>query len=57
MNKLKNIKSLEELKEIILSNKEFIKKAALPLTVVAALLFLWITGGDGKEEILSLIHI
>ncbi len=51
MNKLKNIKSLEELKEIILSNKEFIKKAALPLTVVAALLFLWITGGDGKEEI------
>ncbi len=51
MNKLKNIKSLEELKEIIISNKEFIKKAALPLTVVAALLFLWITGGDGKEEI------
>ena len=51
MNKLKNIKSLEELKEIILSNKEFIKKAALPLMVVAALLFLWITGGDGKEEI------
>ena len=51
MNKLKNIKSLEELKEIILSNKEFIKKAALPLTVVAALLFLWMTGGDGKEEI------
>ena len=51
MNKLKNIKSLEELKEIILSNKEFIKKPALPLMVVAALLFLWITGGDGKEEI------
>lgn len=51
MNKLKNINNFEDLKEFVLSNKEFIKKAALPLTVVAALLFLWITGGDGKEEI------
>lgn len=51
MNNLKNIKNFDDLKELVLSNKELIKKAALPLTVVAALLFFWITGGDSKGEI------
>ena len=51
MNNLKNIKNFDDLKELVLSNKELIKKAALPLTVVAALLFFWITGGDSKGEL------
>ena len=51
MNNLKNIKYFDDLKELVLSNKELIKKAALPLTVVAALLFFWITGGDSKGEL------
>ena len=51
MNNLKNIKNFDDLKELVLSNKELIKKVALPLTVVAALLFFWITGGDSKGEL------
>lgn len=51
MNNLKNTKNFDDLKELVLSNKELIKKAALPLTVVAALLFFWITGGDSKGEL------
>ena len=39
------------MKEFILLNKETIKKAALPITVAAALLFFWAFGGEKKEEI------
>ena len=39
MNKLKDIRSFADLKEFAILNKEFIKKAALPLVVVAALIF------------------
>ena len=39
MNKLKEIRSFEELKDLITQNKDKIKKAALPITVMAALLF------------------
>ncbi len=51
MNKLKDIRSFDELKELIIQNKEFIKKAALPVTVAAALLFFWMFGGDSKDVI------
>ena len=37
MGKLKDIRSIDDLKEFILLNKETIKKAALPVTVAAAL--------------------
>ena len=40
MGKLKDIRSIDDLKEFILLNKETIKKAALPVTVAAALLIL-----------------
>lgn len=54
MDRLKNIKSVADFKELIILNKESIKKAALPITVVAALLFFWISGGsDSKEEIVE----
>lgn len=51
MNKLKQIKSIDDLKEILLLNKELIKKAALPVTVVAALLLFWAFGGADDEKI------
>ena len=52
MNKLKEIRSFEELKDLITQNKDKIKKAALPITVMAALLFLWLSGGStGASEI------
>lgn len=51
MRKLKDIRSIDDLKEFILLNKETIKKAALPVTVAAALLFFWAFGGEKKEEI------
>ena len=52
MNKLKEIRSFEELKDLITQNKDKIKKAALPITVMAALLFFWLSGGStGASEI------
>lgn len=51
MGNLKDIRSIDDLKEFILLNKEIIKKAALPVTVAAALLFLWAFGGETKTEI------
>lgn len=51
MGNLKDIRSIDDLKEFILLNKEIIKKAALPVTVAAALLFLWTFGGESKTEI------
>lgn len=51
MNRLKSIKSIAEFKELILLHKESIKKAALPVTVVAALLFFWISGEMEKKEV------
>lgn len=49
MNRLREIKSIAELKELIILHKESIKKAALPVTVVAALLFFWVTGSSGND--------
>lgn len=49
MNRLREIKSIAELKELIILHKESIKKAALPVTVVAALLFFWVTGSSGSD--------
>lgn len=46
MNKLKDIRSFADLKEFAILNKEFIKKAALPLVVVAALIFFRIYGAE-----------
>ncbi|MGN0680840.1 MAG: helix-hairpin-helix domain-containing protein [Candidatus Fimisoma sp.] len=52
MNKLKEIRSFEELKDLITQNTDKIKKAALPITVLAALLFFWLSGGStGTSEI------
>ena len=51
MNRLKSIKGVAEFKELILLHKESIKKAALPVTVVAALLFFWISGEIEKKEV------
>lgn len=50
MRKLKDIRSIDDLKEFILLNKETIKKAALPVTVAAALLFFWAFGGEKKKR-------
>ena len=46
MNKLKDIKDFEDLKELLILHKETIKKAALPVVVVAALLFFWMGEND-----------
>lgn len=51
MNKLKEIKSVEELKEFIFLHKDLIKKAALPVTVAAAVLFFWIWGINNEKTI------
>ena len=54
MDRLKNIKSVADFKELLILNKESIKKAALPITVAAALIFFWISGGsDSKEQIVE----
>ena len=50
MDRLKNIKSIADFKELLILNKESIKKAALPITVVAALLFFWIGGGSDSDS-------
>lgn len=51
MNKLKDIKDFEDLKELLILHKETIKKAALPVVVVAALLFFWMGENDEKVQI------
>ncbi len=54
MNRLKGIKNIADLKELLLLHKESIKKAVLPLMVVTALLFFWVNGGrntDNVEEV------
>ena len=38
---IKSIKSFKNLKDFILDNKESLKKAALPITVAAAVLIFW----------------
>ena len=49
MDKLKEIRSLDDLKEFIKLNKDVLKKAALPIVVAAALVFFWISGGDDGD--------
>ena len=44
MNKLKEINSLGDLKEFVYLHKEQLRKAALPVTVAAAVLFFWVWG-------------
>lgn len=51
MKQLKDIRSFDDLKEFVILNKETIKKAALPVTVAAALLFFWVFGGSGEGKI------
>ena len=51
MNKLKDIKDFEDLKELLILHKETIKKAALPVVVVAALLFFWMGENGEKAQI------
>ena len=51
MNRLKGIKNIADLKELLFLHKESIKKAALPVTVMAALLIFWIGGDGDKQEI------
>lgn len=51
MNRLKDIKNIEDLKELLFLHKESIKKAALPIVVVAALLFFWVNENTEKEQI------
>lgn len=49
LNRLKGIKNIADFKELLLLHKESIKKAALPVTVAAALLFFWISGNNGRQ--------
>ena len=51
MNRLKGIKNIADLKELLILHKESIKKAALPITVVAALLFFWFSGSGENKSI------
>ena len=51
MNRLKGIKNIADLKELLFLHKESIKKAALPVTVMAALLIFWIGGDGDKQEV------
>lgn len=51
MNRLKGIRSIADFKELLVLHRESIKKAALPVTVVAALLFFWIGGGNENSNI------
>lgn len=50
MNNIKDIRTLDELKEFAVQNRDIIKKAALPITVVAALLFFWLFGGGSNGQ-------
>lgn len=51
MNRLKGINNIADFKELLLLHKESIKKAALPVTVVAALLFFWISDSSEQKDI------
>lgn len=51
MNKLKDIRSFEELKEFAYLHRDIIKKAALPVMVTAAVLFFWILGLNDEKTI------
>ncbi len=51
MNRLKEIKSIQDLKDFVVLNKESIKKAALPVTVAVAILFFWLSGASAKNDI------
>ena len=48
---IKSIKSFKNLKDFILDNKESLKKAALPITVVAAVLIFWFNGTSDSANI------
>lgn len=54
MEKLKQIRNLKDLKEFLILNKETVKRAALPIVIMAALLFFWVfggsDGGNAKED-------
>ena len=53
MNKLKDMRTVEDVKEFIYLHKDLIKKAALPFTVVAAVLIFWIfsmSNGSSVKE-------
>ncbi len=58
MDKLKEIRSFDDLKEFIKLNRDMLKKAALPIAVAAALLFFWVSGGDesSPSEDISIEH-
>ncbi len=51
MNRLKGINNIADFKELLLLHKESIKKAALPVTVMAALLIFWISGANEDNKI------
>lgn len=53
MDKLKGIRSIEDLKEFVYLYKDVIKKAALPVTVVAAVFIFWIVGLNKNETIVE----
>ena len=53
MDKLKGIRSIEDLKEFVYLYKDVIKKAALPVTVVAAVFIFWIVGLNKDETIVE----
>ena len=55
MNKITEIRSIEDLKEYIYLNKESIKRAALPIGVLAALLFFWLWNGGEDTSIQSVV--
>lgn len=51
MNRLKECKSVEELKAFIYLHRDLIKKAALPVAVAAAVLFMWVFGAGDKKVV------
>ena len=53
MDKLKGIRSIEDLKEFIYLYKDVIKKVAMPVIVVAAVLIFWIVGLNKDETIVE----
>jgi competence protein ComEA len=53
LDKLKGIRSIEDLKEFIYLYKDVIKKVAMPVIVVAAVLIFWIVGLNKDETIVE----
>lgn len=53
MDKLKGIRCIEDLKEFIYQYKDVIKKVAMPVIVVAAVLIFWIVGLNKDETIVE----